>query len=69
MAEVLSPASGKVVEINMEVGQTITADDEVMIIEAMKMENPVYGEDGVVKEILVKVGDMVDDSQTVAIVE
>ena len=59
MAELTSPMAGKVQEINIKVGQMITEDDELFVIEAMKMENVVYGDTGVVKEIFVKVGDKV----------
>lgn len=69
MAELLSPLTGKIQEINMKVGQMITEDDEVIIIEAMKMENAVYGENGVVKEILINVGDSVNEDDVLAIIE
>jgi biotin carboxyl carrier protein len=35
----------------------------------MKMETAVYGENGTVKEILVNVGDQVEEGQVLAIVE
>lgn len=69
MAEILSPIAGKVQEVNIKVGQMVTEDDEVFIIEAMKMETPVYGEPGVVKEILVNVGDLIEENDPLAIVE
>lgn len=69
MAELLSPLTGKIQEINMAVGDTVTDDDEVIIIEAMKMENAVYGENGVVKEIRVNVGDSVNEDDVLAIIE
>lgn len=69
MANLESPLAGKVLEINVEVGQVVTEDDELMIIEAMKMENPVFGEDGTVKEIKVKVGDRVEEGDVLAIIE
>jgi acetyl-CoA carboxylase biotin carboxyl carrier protein len=69
MAEITSPMAGRIAEINMEVGQTITEDDELFVIEAMKMENVVYGDPGVVKSVLVKVGDEVEEDQVLAIVE
>jgi len=69
MAELLSPIAGKVREINMKVGQMMTEDDEAFIIEAMKMENVVYGEPGIVKEILVSVGDKVEEDDLLAIIE
>ncbi len=69
MAELTSPMAGKVQEVNVKVGQMITEDDELFIIEALKMENVVYGDPGVVKEVLVKVGDKVEEDQVLAIVE
>ena len=69
MAKLTSPMAGKIQEINMKVGQMITEDDELFIIEAMKMENVVYGDPGVVKEILVKVGDKVEEDDLLAIIE
>lgn len=69
MAEVTSMMAGRVVEINIKVGQMITEDDELFIIEALKMENAVYGDPGVVKEILVKEGQEVEEDQVLAIIE
>ncbi|GAB1476650.1 hypothetical protein MASR2M70_14860 [Bacillota bacterium] len=69
MAEVISPMAGRVQEINIKAGQMITEDDELFIIEALKMENVVYGDPGVVKEIVVSVGQEVEEDQVLAIVE
>ena len=70
MAKLESPIAGKIFQIMIEVGQAITDEDELMIIEAMKMENPVFSDDaGTVKEILVKVGDTVVEGQALAIIE
>jgi len=69
MANVLSPVAGKIQEVCVKVGQMITENDEVFIIDAMKMENAIYGDPGVVKEILVKPGDQVEEDQVLAIVE
>lgn len=69
MAKIISPIAGKILEINILVGQKITANDEVLVIEAMKMENVVYGEDGVVKKIFVKSGDKVEEDDPLAEIE
>lgn len=69
MAEITSPMAGRIQEINIEPGQTITEEDELFIVEALKMENVVYGDPGVVKEILVNTGDEVEEGQILAIVE
>lgn len=69
MGQLTSPMAGKIQEINIKVGQVITEDDEVFVIEAMKMENVVYGDPGIVKEIFVKVGDRVEEDDPLAVIE
>ncbi|MCL1983624.1 MAG: biotin/lipoyl-binding protein [Clostridiales bacterium] len=69
MIEVLSPVAGRILEVNVKAGQIVTDDDELFIVEAMKMENAVYGDPGVVKEILVKEGDHVEEDQVLAVIE
>ncbi|SLM29427.1 Biotin/lipoyl attachment domain-containing protein [Desulfamplus magnetovallimortis] len=68
--EILAPLSGKIVAINMEIGASVEEDDEAVIIEAMKMETPIYVPcDGTVKEIKVKVGDSVEEDDVIAVIE
>ena len=68
--EILAPLSGKILEINIEIGQQLNEDDEAIIIEAMKMETSVYvPNDGKVAEIKVKVGDKVEEDDVLAILE
>jgi acetyl-CoA carboxylase biotin carboxyl carrier protein len=69
VAELRSPMAGKIQEINIKEGQMITEDDELFVIEAMKMENVVYGDPGVVKEVYVKVGDRVEEDDLLAVIE
>ena len=70
MAVIECPIPGKVIEILVEVGQSVAEDDEVMIIEAMKMENPIYSpQDGVVKEIKVEVGKKVAEGDVLIVLE
>jgi biotin carboxyl carrier protein len=69
MAEILSTLAGKIKEINIAVGQAVTEADEAFILEAMKMENIIYGEDGTVTKILVNVGDQVEEDQVLAELE
>jgi len=57
MADVTVPMEGKVARINVKVGDAVKVDDEIMVMEAMKMEMPVASTAaGVVKEIKVSVG-------------
>ena len=57
-------------KINIEIGQKVDIDDIVVILESMKMEIPVESKyKGVVKEILIKEGDNVNEDQEVIILE
>ena len=57
-------------KINVEIGQKVDIDDIVVILESMKMEIPVESKyKGVVKEILIKEGDNVDEDQEIIILE
>jgi acetyl-CoA carboxylase biotin carboxyl carrier protein len=58
MADVTMPMNGKVIAVKVQVGQAVGEDDEVVIIEAMKMELPIVTPvAGTVKEIKAKEGD------------
>lgn len=70
MAEVKAELVGNLWKIVAEVGQQVEEDDTLMILESMKMEIPITSPvSGTVKEILVKEGEVVQEGQTVAIVE
>lgn len=68
--DVVAPMVGKVVKLIAKVGQELSEDDPILMIEAMKVEMPVGApEDGVVKEIKVAEGDTVEGDQVVAVIE
>lgn len=70
MSVMESPMVGIVLEILVTEGQKVAEDDEVIILEAMKLENPIYApEDGVIKEIKVKVGQQLEEGDIIAIFE
>lgn len=70
MANIECPLAGKILAINVNVGDQIAEDDEVLVVEAMKMENPIFSEfDGVVKEIKVQVGDRVEEGVVLIVLE
>ncbi len=70
MAEVKAELVGNLWKIVTKVGQQVEEDDTLMILESMKMEIPITSPlAGTVKEIRVKEGDVVQEGQTVAIVE
>ena len=59
-----SPLIGTVVRICVTVGQEVSADDEVAVLESMKMEHPlVAGVDGTISAIHVDAGDTVAHAQ------
>ena len=57
MAEsnVESPMTGNVIEISVELGQSVQEGDLLIVIESMKMENEIFSEvAGTITAILVK---------------
>jgi len=70
VVEVKAELVGNLWKIVVEVGQAVDEDDTLMIIESMKMEIPVTTPvAGTVLQILVAEGEVVQEGQTVAIVE
>lgn len=68
--EVVAPMPGTIAEILVEAGDKVAVDDELIILEAMKMENPICAPaDGTVKEIKVREKDKVDTNQVLIILE
>ena len=67
--EIKAPMTGKIASIVVHVGDQVNVDDEVVIMDAMKMEIPVYTPaKGTVKEIKVKEGDSVKTDQVLMII-
>jgi biotin carboxyl carrier protein len=67
--EVKAPMPGKILDVLVKVGDQVKEDDEVIMLEAMKMENPIYAPaDGTVKEIKVKANDTVETEQVMIII-
>ena len=57
-------------KISVEIGQKVDIDDVVVILESMKMEIPIESKySGIVKQILVKEGDNVNEGQEIIILE
>ena len=70
MGEVTSPMGGKVLDVKVNVGDAINEGDEVVILEAMKMELPVVAsESGTVKEVKCKKGDAVEADAVLIVLE
>jgi len=60
--DVKSPMVGKIIDVSVQAGSTVAADDDLVVIESMKMEIPVGApRAGTVKEIRVQAGDTVQE--------
>ena len=60
---------GKIISLTVSVGDTVKNGQELLIMEAMKMHNPVLANaDGTVKEILVKAGDAVQAGSPLVVI-
>ncbi len=63
---ITSPVIGTVVRVSVEVGDNVSADQEVGVLESMKMEHSlVSGVSGTINEIYVKAGDTVAAMQVI----
>ena len=55
-----APLPGRIIEIKVKVGDKISRDQEVIVLEAMKMENSITSDyEGTVRQIFVEVGETV----------
>ena len=70
MSDVTAPMAGKVIDVKVNVGDTVNEDDDLIILEAMKMEMPIVApESGTVKEIKCKKGDSVGADDVLVVIE
>ncbi|TQS74341.1 acetyl-CoA carboxylase biotin carboxyl carrier protein subunit [Ornithinibacillus gellani] len=70
MQEVKASMAGSVWKITVQVGEQVEADQDVVILESMKMEIPIAAEEaGTVKELKVAEGDFVNEGDVIAIIE
>jgi acetyl-CoA carboxylase biotin carboxyl carrier protein len=70
VSDVTAPMGGKIIDVKVKVGDTVGENDEVVILEAMKMELPVVsGVSGTVKEVKCKKGDAVEADAVLLVIE
>ena len=63
-----APMQGLIVDVKVKTGEKVKAGDEIIILEAMKMENPIVAPcDGVINEIKVTKGDKVNTDDVLAV--
>lgn len=64
------PMVGKIVSVSVKVGDKVKEDDQVAVLEAMKMEMPLVAPvSGTVKEVRVSAGQEVEAEAVVAVIE
>ena len=69
-AGVKAPLPGVILSINVKVGDTVKANDTVIMLEAMKMENAIHaGRDGKIASINVAQGDSVLEGAVLLTIE
>lgn len=70
MGDIAAPMGGKVIDVKVNVGDAVNEGDEVLILEAMKMELPVVAnESGTVKEVKCNKGDAVEAEAVLIVLE
>jgi len=64
------PMVGKIVSVSVKVGDKVEENDQIAVLEAMKMEMPVVAPvGGTVREIHIAPGQEVEAEQTLAVIE
>jgi acetyl-CoA carboxylase biotin carboxyl carrier protein len=70
VSDVIAPMGGKVIDVKVNVGDAVNEGDEVIILEAMKMELPVVSDaSGTVKEVKCAKGDAVEAEAVLIVLE
>ena len=64
------PITGKIISVNVKLGDEVKEGDVICILESMKMENPILAPlDGTISEIGVNADQVVKPGETIAIIE
>ena len=64
------PITGKIISVNVKLGDEVKEGDVLCLLESMKMEIPVTApKDGRLKEIMVEEGEALPEGETVAMIE
>lgn len=70
MSEVKASMAGSVWKIAVSAGEKVEEDQDIVILESMKMEIPIAAEEaGKVKELKVGEGDFVNEGDVIATIE
>ena len=64
------PITGKIISVEVQVGDKVKEGDVLCVLESMKMENPILSPvDGKVMEVGVKTDQVVKPGQIIAVIE
>lgn len=66
--KIVTEIAGRVCATPVQVGGTVADGDEIVVVEAMKMEIPVLSLSGEITSLLVKLDDVVTEGQAIAMV-
>jgi acetyl-CoA carboxylase biotin carboxyl carrier protein len=70
MADVKAPMPGKICEVKVNPGDTVLEDQEVLVLEAMKMEMPIVAPaGGTIQSVNFEAGDAVQGGDTLMVIE
>lgn len=68
--EIQAPMPGTIFEIHVQAGDTVFEGQELLVLEAMKMENPILAvKSGKITDVKVRVGDRVAAKQVLMALE
>jgi len=70
MADINAPMPGKICEVKVNAGDTVIEDQEVLVLEAMKMEMPIVATAaGTVKSVNYNEGDAVQGGDVLVVID
>ena len=70
MANITANMAGTIINVLVQPGDTVSAGQDVIVLESMKMEVPVQTDtDGKVAEVKVNIGDFVNEGDVILVLE
>jgi biotin carboxyl carrier protein len=65
-----APLTGKIIKVEVKAGDKVKEGDTVVVLESMKMENPIVAlVDGTIAKVNVTVGQVVKTGEVIAVIE
>ena len=65
-----APMTGKIIRVNVKVGDMVKLDDELCTLESMKMENPIFSPiAGKITQLGVTVDQVIQAGKMIAVIE